>query len=333
MSTREDHSNILSTAVRLAMQEDIAGDFENTVSTFREFMLDIPDSTSAYLNYKPREVYTRRLPPKLKPFQFEIALQLWDLHSFLCSILLTTIWRADQLKDAVISSLNERTLITGASAARALFETACAFYVESNDIISDINNAKTKGIYDAVDATELRENLQRKALRITMGTRQKAILKEYEKFSRTNIMTLISKALKNLGLSRHMDYYEKLCDAVHPSFESFSSFIDELGVSEELSQLRWNMNRYALRPKEIIDTIGMSTTWALGRLLYDFNSFYSMCIDLCLSARIPWIEFEVPVTYYGLCTRPDLYSPCPCGSGVKWKFCEHSLNLEKDYKG
>lgn len=291
-------------------------------------MSDIPNHTCAYLNYRPRKVDVFRIPLGLSQSQFEIALQLWDLHSFLCSVLLTTIWRAEQLKEAVISSLNEHALIAGACAARALFETVCAFYVESDSLISDINCGKRNGIYNATDATEFRESLVPKVLKIALGTRQKVILENHENFVRTNIMTLIGKALKCLHVPEHMNYYEKLCDAVHPSFESFSVFCVELGNWEEGSQLHWDMNRHSLRPKEIIDTIGLTTTWSLEQLLNDFKSFYSTCIDLCLSARIPWLEFEYQVTYFGLCPRPELYSLCPCGSGKKWKFCIHSLSNE-----
>lgn len=324
------NSNEFSVDVHEAMRADIFNDLEESLETFHGFMKDIPDSTSAYLNYKPRKVYIHRLPPGLTQNQLEIALQLWDLHSFLCAILLTTIWRTEQLKDAVVSSLNERSLIAAASASRALFETACAFYVESNSIISDVSDAKKAGIYDAADATKLRVRLQSKAIRTALGTRQKQILKEHEGLTRTNIMTLIDKALKSLNLSEHMNYYEQLCDAVHPSFESFSAFNIELGRWAEGSQLRWIMNRNAMRQNEIIDTIGIAVAWSIGRLLQDFKSFYAMCIDLCLSARIPWIEFEDEVAYFGLCPRPDIYSQCPCGSGDKWKFCKHSLSDTKE---
>ncbi len=321
-------NNILSIPVHKVMQEDVADKLEITIEKFHDFMSGIPDSTNAYLNYKPREVCLRRLPPGLTQSQLEIALQLWDVHSFLCSMLLTTIWRTDQLKGSVIRSLHERNLITGASAARALFESACAFYIESNSLVNEIKKAKLDGVYKAEDATKLRISLSNKAIKIALGTRQSDILENHDNYKRTNIQTLINKALKSLDAPEYINCYEKLCDAVHPSFESFSAFTVELGNWEEGSQLRWVMNRYALRPKEIVDTIGFATAWSMERLLDDFQSFYVTCMDLCLSARIPWLEFENQVSYFGLCSPPDIYSLCPCGSGKKCKFCAHSLSSE-----
>lgn len=325
MSTSKDRPKGLSMAVYEAMREDVADALENSIGLFQEFERDIPDTTSAYMN-KPSEIHIHHIPYGLNQVQLEIALQLWDIHSFLCSMLLTTIWRTEQLKESLVSSLNERSLIIGANAARALFETACAFYVESNSIITEFNNAKIEGINNAEDATKLRIGLQDKAIKSTLGTRQATVLKTHINHKRTNIQTLIDKALKNLQLQDYFEHYEKLCDAVHPSFESFSSFNIELGISESGAQMRWVMNRYAMRQNELIDTIGFVSSWTLCRLLQDFKTFYSVCIDFCLSARLPWLLEPEGVTYYGLCARPELNSPCPCGSGAKWKFCSHSLS-------
>ena len=35
------------------------------------------------------------------------------------------------------------------------------------------------------------------------------------------------------------------------------------------------------------------------------TGFKSECTDLCLAARNPWVEFEVPVGYFGPQTTPD----------------------------
>ena len=228
--------------------------------------------------------------------------------------------------ESVIDSLNRRNFIVGAISARALYETACAFRIESKAIITEIENCRLEGISNAKDASGLRLRIAPKAIKMALGTRESEVLKSHPKLFQTNIMTSIDKALRDLGSSESRLFYEKLCDAVHPSAESFSAFISELGNWSEGSQLRWVMDRHALRSQELIVTVGWITDWSISRLTQDLISFQSECADLCLSSRIPWLEFEVPIEYFGLFERPDIYSPCPCGSGKKWKFCRHTLS-------
>ena len=320
-----DNIRKLNSAVHKAMRGDTIDELEKTIRTFNEFISDIPDSSCAYLN-QSGTIDIRGIPKGIDQREFEIALQLWDIHSYICSMLLTTIWRTSQLQESLIIALNGQALIVGASASRALFETACAFSVESSIMIDEIINAKREGINDAKDATKFRIKLQNKVIKTAMGTRQASVLADFENFKRINIQTLIDKAMNNLKIHEYYKFYEKLCDAVHPSYESFASFWTEVGVNDSRSQTRWLLNRYAMRPDELIDTIGLVSSWALGQLRNDFFHFFAVCIDLGLAARLPWLLEPDNIEYFGLCKKPELYDICPCMSGKKWKFCKHSLS-------
>ena len=232
--------------------------------------------------------------------EFQVALQLWDIHSLMCAQLLMTCWRAEQLARSLRASMTDWDLLVGANVARALVETTAAFTVEAGNVRSFWEQWKNRQTTLTPEgATEFRLSVSNQVFQFIMGTRQTEYLKglsHKETFKRTNILTFIDKAAKQTDASNLRGLYEALCDAVHPSFGSNELFITEMGYAADIKQQRVLLDRDAKGRSELPSQIRQSSIWALERLTTELAQQKLCCDDLCLTLKLWCLDAD----YFGI---------------------------------
>jgi hypothetical protein len=119
---------------------------------------------------------------------------------------------------------------------------------------------------------------------MAFATRLPYIADKSQNLRRTNVLTLIQKAAKLFGRPNLLHDYDVLCDAVHPNFGGSECFWTEVGLADDISQVRvllekyapgkWTQNEQELRPGSALAmAIARTSIWALERLLADLTVF------------------------------------------------------------
>ena len=259
---------------------------------------------SVYYAQGPGDIYVLQ-PAGVTEVEFQLALRLWDIHSLLCANLLFVCWRTEQLSRAVQRAMTDWDLIVGASAARALLETAAAFTIEAGSVSSSWEQWKNRETNLTPEgANEFRKLITPRVFQFIVGTRIPNYLEglsNQSTLTRTGILSLIDKAAKQKGPRNLRKLYDALCDAVHPNFGSNEVFFTEMGISEEIeNQMRVLFSRDARGRSELPSHIRRGATWALDRLTSDLAEQKRCCDDICLTLKL-WC---VGVDYFGI-VHPD----------------------------
>lgn len=308
---------------------------------YGKWLKQVPEASTCYFSKVVQLGMRPKVPSDISKEDLLLARGLFDVHSAMAALLTVKSWRADQLVESLVSSLNDWNLSASAALVRALLETAAAFAVESDEIISVWNGLKTRRVKTVDELLAVRQDLFKASVQSFWGTRLSPILDQVKKgelksnIQRTNILTLVQKACKRWGTPQLHDTYEVLCDAVHPSWGSGECFWSETGVNERLRQMRIVLNKKA-RGKgvgvageskdsfgsELPRAIFIAGTWSIARLGADLQRFGQMVKDLCLTGKVFHLK---ELDYFGLVSPTDTYSRCACGSGAKSRFCNHTF--------
>lgn len=328
----------ISSLVVEDLPADVVKNAKMAVDRFQEWAESVPEQSKFYMNKKPR--FTVFSPPgNLRLHSdLDLASAFFDLHSVLAGQCLMKTWRASQLVEGLRWACENWNVTMAAASARALVETASAWFIESAEILELWKSVKEKKVTELADIADARNVLYKSITQMTVGTRLESVIKVNKNFQRTNILTLIKKAAKQLDRQDIWEKYEALCDSVHPSWGSSECFWQEVGVNEELGQMRVLLNKYCagelgnpssppIKPGSGLGiTILESSSWACDRLSTDLSKFHQMCADICLTCRI----YELPDLDYWNVIRPtNLYDSCACGSAKKTRFCNHEFGIEK----
>jgi hypothetical protein len=135
-----------------------------------------------------------------------------------------------------------------------------------------------------------------------------------------NVMTYIEKLAKRTTGFDVMDTYEWLCDAVHPSFGSWTTY----SVVRARDPARHPMRPVVSNPRTVEPTVAQKAADAviLASELLDQDLAHARWVldDVGLTTEIAdSLRLDFPLAVH----RPERNSPCPCGSGRKFKRCVH----------
>lgn len=307
---------------------------QGAISNYTAWSKRLPEESKLYMNSRPiigPSIKSGRKPLQTGP---DLAALFFDYHSILASHVLLRGWRVHQLIEGLVTALASWNITVAAASARGLIETACAWFVESNEIADKWKSITKMSIEDLDTLLAARSELASSLIQVFAGTRLPALLKIDKSFERRNVLTFIKKTAKTLEYAALIEHYEELCDAVHPSFGGTEMFWAEVGINEETRQARVLLSRTAAgQPGDkrtqpivpgsgLIFTILSSATWACERLLSDLQQFEIFCRDVCLTCRIHTLE---ELDYWAVVSPTGLYEPCACGSGKKTRFCIHEF--------
>jgi hypothetical protein len=320
-----------------SLPDDALKSAQVAVGRLRDWASTVPEQSKFYMNKRPN--FMAFAPPGIRSQRLDlnVASAFFDVHSVLAGQCIVKTWRASQLVEGLAWACGHWNITMAAASARALVETASAWFIESTEIIDLWKSIKGKKVAELADVHRARNELYAATTQMFAGTRLTSMLKVSKDFQRTNILTLIKKATNRLDRQDLWDKYEALCDSVHPSWGSSECFWQEVGLNEQLNQMRVLLNKRcagepgdpAGPPKKPGSGLGLiileSSSWACDRLLTDLMEFHRMCVDICLTCRI----FDLPSMDYWQVVRPTgLYDPCACGSNKKTRFCHHKFGSE-----
>jgi hypothetical protein len=295
----------------------------------------LPGDSLFYVNTEVSFVPVKKLPTGVSLKELRLGEIFFDIHSIWTSQCLLKSWRLAQLVQSLSISLSSWNLTTAAMVARALVETASAFYFECNSLIEQWESLKGNPVQTDSDALKIRHQLYNESRQFAWASRIPAIEKMSPELKRKNVVTFVEKAGKKLGRENLKEEYDVLCDAVHPSWGASECFWIESGQAIDLpQQLRVLLSFEAIGQIDVKDinpirpgssltgVIFPSGTWAIDTLTTSLKKFDRLCKDLCLTAHI--YRFH-NLHYWGIVHPTSNYEPCACGSGRKTRFCRHEF--------
>jgi hypothetical protein len=258
-----------------------------------------------------------------------IQFSLADLYSRLAAWFLTQVWRAGELASAARDSIERWQLLVAAAAARSLLEGAAAFTVEADSTITEWSNFKQAGEPTLDRLGQFTASFNRRitelqyASRIGQGTDRPPVI------ASKNVLTYISKLARAHGEHDIDDIYQWLCDAVHPSFGSWTTFTVTRGKHGTGTHIREVYARSTLA--QLADS-GFALTPTVAHKAADAVIASSQVLLPGLH-RMQWLvhdlgftsgtAFVLKLDAYGRRPRPQRNDRCPCGSGKKFKACSH----------
>jgi hypothetical protein len=237
-----------------------------SIEDFTKLTATWPSSSEYYFAPPGDEIFFNSLHKGITAEEFDTAVQFWDLHSAFCAYLLLVGWKTAQLSSSLKAAFSEWNLLSSASLARTLLETASAFTVESRKIIDTWKKCVEDGVSKQT-VFDIRSILVPLIIQILIGTKRKDYLsgKRSKHLERTNILTLIASASKVTGKLDLRDLYEKLCDAVHPSWGSNDCFVFDMGISDT-GRIRTKIHKSAAGRSELPHLILTTSLWSMSQL-------------------------------------------------------------------
>lgn len=324
-------------AIAKDLQPNALVPLEAALKRLSKWTSTLPPRSRFYLNQR----VTVHDGPALRRSRFRVesvvtADVLFDIHSLVSAQCLMKSWRSAQLASGLVVALGTWNLTAAAAMARALVETASAWAIESREVAEVWRRLKHTTVQSVEDALKVRNELYNATIQVAWGTRLSETIRKSEKFKRTSVLTLIRKAEKQCSNPKLLEYYEILCDAVHPSWGAGECFWAEAGVAADLPQMRvligtdtvgWlGVTDQAIKAgSRLPEVLVSSGEWAVQALADDLPSFNQICRDLCLTARVHLLS---NLDYWGIVQPTSTYEPCACGSGRKTRFCPHEFGKE-----
>jgi hypothetical protein len=241
----------------------------------------------------------------------------------------TQVWRAAELATAARSALTDWNVLASAACARSLFEGAAYLADELPALIRLWDGFKREGEPSIQSLNLFVQELNKRVTTLQYASRIGQSKKEPGQVQSKNVMTYMQKLHKRETATDVMGTYEWLCDAVHPSFGSASTYI--------AASLRDNAGthvyeRYERHPLETLVTMSRglhprvaqkaadAIVLATHVLCEDLARARWVIEDLCLTADIAKaLKLKVTLAH----SKPERNAACPCGSGRKFKRCVH----------
>lgn len=252
---------------------------------------------------------------------------LFDQWASLDAWRLTHLWRVSDLADASYAALGRWEIIPAAACARALLEGVAAFVVEGAQLIAEWSSFKRRGTPDLDSLESFRRSFGGLLLKAQMGSRVTDLIAERPALKRQNVLTFLQKLDRGREPSLFPDY-DWLSDAVHPSFGFGSTYTVTQGVHKSGSTFAQDVARRphlaATRVRKIEPTVAITAANVVVNAVNEFAEAFprvsGLRSDIGLTSGA---AFAVTGDAGGSLTRPGRNSPCPCGSGRKFKSCGH----------
>lgn len=256
-----------------------------------------------------------------------------DVHSRLVAWWLVNAWRCRQLANATWSLGDAVQTIPAAACARALLETAAAFWCDARNLQKLWQETKTEADRTGVEPNHWR----RLSLWIFETTfagkfddRVPELAKLWGRNPRTNVLTQVEKLGKatTSPVSLQEDY-QWLCNAVHPSVGGTLAFASPVQkhVTKAFSfawyapfPMHFQQGEVRESERTIQAAIARTAVMAIEVLLTTFDETLRIIDDVALTTRAPkFATFK----YWRMVVSVDRNKPCPCRSGRKAKLCLH----------
>ncbi|WJR32504.1 SEC-C metal-binding domain-containing protein [Mycobacteroides immunogenum] len=241
----------------------------------------------------------------------------------------TQLWRAAELATAARGALLDWNVVTAAACARSLLEGAAYMADELPALASMWDGFKRQGNPSIESLNSFVQELNTRVTTLQYASRIGQSQKQSGRVQSKNVLTYIQKLSRRETATDVMDTYEWLCDAVHPSFGSASTYI--------AASLRDNANthvfeRYERHPLNTLVTMSQglhphvaqnaadAVVLASAILCEDLAEARWVVEDLCLTADIAKaLKLKATLAH----PMPERNARCPCGSGRKFKRCVH----------
>lgn len=144
-----------------------------------------------------------------------------EIHSRMAAWWLTYAWRSTQLVRAASTLASAEHIIPAACCARALFETAAAFWIDARKVAEIWQDAKAAGVPSLEKETvAIRQRFIGYLNEVQFGAKftdkAPAAAEVFGRQPRGNVLTAIDKLARNHPADVHNDY-QWLCNTVHPS--------------------------------------------------------------------------------------------------------------------
>jgi hypothetical protein len=157
----------------------------------------LPPESTIYLNQRPvLRAFTG--PKRVIKSEIDFAPVFFDNHSVLTSQIVLRGWRMSQLIQGLTDALAQWNITMAACAERFLVESACAWFIESRQLIEAWETTVKRQIGSPDDLFSVRSDLFRSATQVFAGTRLPQMLERNKELQRTNVLTFIQKASKTL---------------------------------------------------------------------------------------------------------------------------------------
>jgi hypothetical protein len=268
-----------------------------------------------------------------------LTVALIDLHPRMAAWALTARWRAEELARETVDSLEAWRIVTAATTARALLEGVLAFCGEARTLESAWSKMKASGPPEPADVLDFRDLLDDPASQAQLASRhypdeESRDYEIQETFYRKNVLTLMTRGAKLAGLEQKLvdDLYETLSDTAHPSAGSDQAYMTEQEIDASEAQIRWEIGRgpgavpvppAGAKPEEAI-AAARAVCLALETFAVAWPRFIRVVDDFGLTTEV---SFRTNLQYWRRHGRPSPNEPCPCGSGRKWKKCQHEWGV------
>jgi hypothetical protein len=272
-----------------------------------------------------------------KPEELPTALYV-EVHSRLIAWWLCYAWRTAQLADATAALAAAEQVIPAASCARALLETAAAFWVDARKITNVWKEAKTKGAPTlASDSYESRRAFLSTLTEVQFGGKfsEEApdAARVFGRQPRANVLGAIKKLAKHYPGDLHTDY-QWLCNTVHPSLGTTLVFSAPPMMHDTSAVIqRWfagvplrveaddAFDEKTFVERSIPSSTARCAVAGLHVLAVTMDAALRVLDDIALTTRAPmFAEF----TYWRALRQEGRNEPCACRSGRKTKHCDHA---------
>lgn len=224
------------------------------------------------------------------------------------------VWRGIEVLDTGISSLNKGHYLPAAVLARALIEIATVMITEANNFhatVGSITQLKQNQIV-------MVEGWEEIILRLIWGTRQSG---SPDYLTQKNIIGYLKNLTKNADASDLFKVYEYLCEAAHPNVVGYARFQDSERVKDGNDLIIRMARDLSIGASQAGNKLLEQTLWAFGWSAVCLRNGFHIVqhsiedIDKRFHIRGKAKIIVMPRAKIGR------NSPCPCGSGKKFKQC------------
>ncbi len=265
-----------------------------------------------------------------------------EIHSRLIAWWLTYAWRATQLQLAVSAAASAGQSIPAATCARALLETAAAFWVDARKFADIWSAAKTSG-KPTLDApmVAIRQRFISHLNEVQFGAKfsEKApeAAEVFGRQPRGNVLTAIDRLAKQYPGNLQTDY-QWLCNTAHPSIGTALVFsapplLHETGTHVQ----RWfagiplraqglrddGFDEQRFRDRSVPAATARACIAGLEVLALTLDAALRLIDDVGLTTGGPGLA---DFTYWRALTPGARNELCRCRSGRKTKNCSHEWN-------
>jgi hypothetical protein len=235
----------LNDAIRTASRSSKEHFVHDAQDILRDFEFSHVVGTKYNWKYLPDDVFHNRLfgsntPPNIPATNYAFLSHLFRVIE---AFEVVSIWRARDLVESCVRSLNNNCLIAAATLARSLLELAVHYGFAANTLRATFEELQWQHlsthmlVLDEKDDKGRRIGLESYIERLMAGTRIKDALKLNPDMEQKNILTIIDKtdkALQEQGLGYLVrPHYDFLCDIAHPNTLGFQRFLTAINPADD----------------------------------------------------------------------------------------------------